>query len=519
MSDLAIKAQESELLDYLLSPNFDAPRLNAFAELAEKIRVEWPFPARIDLAERWRKQPPSADTVRLYSLLFHLSGDLYYLERIVHYCDMVSDRADPEFLHYIYWCIMRQMFLGRAEPSKASFGPCDLFRLYECLLALIETHWSPGPRATPKRAATMRPRVCFITNQFLGQRHQPSRDCSDFAMRLQTAHGADVAVINANLMPLKAPATFIPPFTATLEKGFKGAQSLEIGSATLPMVSFTEIDFGREKISRIVRTVESFRPDVLVAFGGANIIADLFARARACPTLLLPTTTGPVHSFADIILGFDQRDWTADLPPIHRQPFGGRFRPFTFGYSLPPLAPETDTYALPDGAPVFAIVGNRLDYEVSSSFIALLERLLDQVPQAVVVFVGGVEALPARLKGSRHAARLLTLGYVNDVRSLFRRCVAFLNPPRQGGGGGAAYALAEGLPVVTAPLGDVASVAGSAACVADDGGFLARAAALAIDADFRATESDNARARFAKAGDRAAAAAQLMTYCHDLIGV
>ena len=195
MSDLAIKAQESELLDYLLSPNFDAPRLNAFAELAEKIRVEWPFPARIDLAERWRKQPPSADTVRLYSLLFHLSGDLYYLERSVQYCDLDSDRADPEFLHYIYWCIMRQMFLGRAEPSKASFGPCDLFRLYECLLALIETHWSPGPRATPKRAATMRPRVCFITNQFLGQRHQPSRDCSDFAMRLQTAHGADVAVV------------------------------------------------------------------------------------------------------------------------------------------------------------------------------------------------------------------------------------------------------------------------------------------------------------------------------------
>lgn len=519
MNESVMKEQESKLLEFLLTPGFDGPTLDAFAGLAEKIRIEWPLRDRINLTERWRRQPPSADTIRLYSLLFHLSGDLYYLERVIHYCEMVSDRADPEFIHYIYWCMMRQMFLGRAEPSKASFGPCDLFRLYERLLTLIETHWSPAPRAMPKRAAPDRPRVCFITNQFLGQRHQPSRDCSDFAIRLQTAHGADIAIINANLMPLKAPANFIPPFTATLERGYKGAQSLEIRGATLPIVSFAEIDFRREKITRILRTVESFRPDALVAFGGSNIIVDLFARAGACPTLLLPTTTGPVHSFADIILGFDQHDWTADLPTIHRTAFADRFRPFTFGYSLPPLAPETDSYVLPVGAPVFAIVGTRLDYEVSSSFVALLERLLDQVPLAVVVFVGGVEALPARLKGSRHAARLLTLGYVNDVRSLFRRCAAFLNPPRQGGGGGAAYALAEGLPVVTTRQGDVASVAGSAACVADDDGFVARAAALALDADFRAKEAECAVARFAEAGDRAAAAAQLMAYCHELIGV
>ncbi|HRJ61490.1 MAG TPA: hypothetical protein PKZ99_09980, partial [Azospirillaceae bacterium] len=66
---------------------------------------------------------------------------------------------------------------------------------------------------------------------------------------------------------------------------------------------------------------------------------------------------------------------------------------------------------------------------------------------AVVAFARGVASLPARLKASRHADRLLSLGYITDVRGLFRRCAAFLNPPRQGGGG-AACALGEGLPVV-----------------------------------------------------------------------
>lgn len=519
MSDAAMTAQENQLREFLLASNFDAQSLNAFALLAEKIRIEWPISARIELTERWRKKPPSSDVIRLYSLLFHLSGDLYYLERVVHYCGMVSERADPEFLHYIYWCMQRQIFLGRAEPTKSSFGACDLFRHYERLLEIIETQWGAVPRAVPKHQALERPRICFVTNQFIGLRHQPSRDCADFAVRLQSSHGAETAIINCNLMPLKTTATFMPPFSATLETSYKGAQTLETENGAVLMVSFAEVNFAREKINRILRTVESFRPDVIVAFGGSNIVVDLFARARACPTLFLPTTVGPAHTFADIILGYDTRDWVADLPPIHRPPFAGRFRPFTFGFALPPITPENNPYSLPEGAPVFAVVGNRLDEEVSASFIALLEKLLDQVPHAVVAFAGGVEALPARLAASRHADRLMALGYVTDVRGLYRRCAAFLNPPRQGGGGGAAYALGEGLPVVTNRNGDVASVAGGEACADDDAAFIARAAALALDLEYRRVEGKKASARYAEAIDRARAAERLMAYCHELIGV
>lgn len=519
MSEATMKAQEAKLLEYLLAPKFDATTLNNFAILAETVRLEWPFAARLDLTERWRKSPPTDDTVRLYSLLFHFSGDLYYLERVVHYCSIISTGARPEFIHYVYWCVQRQLFLGRAEPNKPAFACCDLFRFYERLLAIIETQWAAAPRAHPKRDASAPLRVCFVTNQFVGLRHQPSRDCADFAGRLQSQHGMECAIVNCNLMPLTTTATFIPPFTATLEKSFKGAQTLDTGQGDVLMVSFSESAFSQEKIGRMLRTVESFRPDVLVAFGGANIIVDLFARARVCPTILLPTTWGQVHSFADIILGYDERDWTADLPPIHRPPFAGRFRPFTFGFALPPATEEANPYTLPENAPVFAVVGNRLDDEVSDAFIDLMERLLDRVPDAVVAFAGGVTSLPARLATSRHADRLISLGYITDVRGLFRHCAAFLNPPRQGGGGGAAYALGEGLPVVTTARGDVASVAGPQACVADDQAFLTRAARLALDPDFRQAEGENARARYDGAIDRDRAVERLKGYCHELIGV
>ena len=104
------------------------------------------------------------------------------------------------------------------------------------------------------------------------------------------------------------------------------------------------------------------------------------------------------------------------------------------------------------------------------------------------------------------------LGEVADIRALYGRCTALLNPPRQGGGGGAAYALAEGVPVVTYGWGDGASVSGPDFCVADRDAYLERAATLATDADAHAAAAAAARARFAAIGDRHRCVERLLAY-------
>lgn len=508
-----------ELLVHFSRSGFQAADINAFAMLVERLRMETPEAERLALAERLRQSPPTDDRVRLYSVLFHLTGDLYYLEHILHYYLMVSDQADPRLLHYAFWCIQRQLFLGRARPDKAAtFTCCDMVRFYRRLVDMIAQRWSLRPAARPRPAGQSLRRVAFVTNQFLGAGHQPSRDCFDFARLLQERHGLEAVIVNGNLMPLEVANVFIPPFTATLVDNFRGVQPVTLFGATVRVASFIDLTFNRDKLFRIIRSVENFRPDVIVGFGGGNIIADLFAMAGAVPTICLPTTTGLTISLADIILGFDRHDWTAGLPAAYRPPFAGRFRPFTFGYSLPPLEPEKDSYALPDGAFAYTVVGTRLDEEISAEFLALLESLLDRRPDAVVAFAGEVETLPARLAASRHADRLLTLGHIADIRSFYRRCGAFLNPPRQGGGGGVAYALAEGLPVVSLPRGDGASVAGPDFLVANDAAFLDRAAALAANPGLRAEMAEIACRRFADIGDRHRAAAELAGYCHEAIG-
>ncbi len=275
------------------------------------------------------------------------------------------------------------------------------------------------------------------------------------------------------------------------------------------MLSFPQKQFNEEKVHAIVDAVETFDPDVIVSFGGSNVVADLFARTR--PVVCLPTSSGLPPSLARLILGYSPEDSAAGWPDEVKD----RFRPFSFGWTLPgggaPLV--RGDFGLPDGeeGPVFAVVGNRLDQEAGPDFLARLDVLLDRLPTARVAFAGTVESLPERVAALRNAARIDRLGHVDDIRAFYRVVTAYLNPPRQGGGGSAAFALAEGLPVVTLG-GDVAGVAGPGFTVPDAAAFLERAVALAEDPSFHAQQAAAARARFAETGDRARSTERLMAY-------
>lgn len=509
-----IEAQAAGLAALLSEGRFDAAGINRLTARCEALRRDLDPAARLAVAERLRGKAPAGDTVLLHSVLFQLTGDLYHYERILHYLLLGGDRVGPELMHYTYWCMTRQLFLGAAAPEKAaSFGPCDLFRFYEALVDALARRWDLDPPRREPRSGPIR-RVAVLTNQFTGDRHQPSRDCFDYASRLQDDFGLEVAVFNANTMPLRVENLFIPPWSAELAEDLDGVRVVPMFGRRVRMASFTGRAFSRDKLAAIVAAVDGYDPDLLVSFGGSNVVADLFARADARPVVCLPTTSGLTIALAQLVLGYDEGDHTERIPALYRAPFARRFRPFTLGFSPPPttgdaggLGPEVE------GAPfVFAVVGTRLDLEVSAEFLDLADAILDRCPGAVVAFAGGVEALPGRLAARRNGARMRCLGHVADIRAFYRRCHAVLNPARQGGGGSAAYAIAEGLPVVTLAWGDVASVAGEGIPVPDRDAYLERAAGLFADPGLHARQSALSRARFATVGDRHRCVERLLAY-------
>jgi hypothetical protein len=302
---------------------------------------------------------------------------------------------------------------------------------------------------------------------------------------------------------------------AELVERYEGVHAIEMFGRHVKTASFTGRAFSREKMRDVLEAIDGYDPDVLISFGGSVIAADLFAETGTRPVVTLPTTSGITYSLAHIVLGYDEHDYTRSIPALYRAPFARRFRPFSFGFTLPPTAGRGGDFGLGDAGFVFAVVGTRLDQEVDAGFLSMAEEVLDRCPNAVVAFAGQLSDLPARLAASRHAARLRALGHLDDIRAFYARVGAFLNPPRQGGGGSAAFAIGEGVPVVTLPWGDVASVAGPDFHAADRAAYVDRAAALCADTDFRAAQSALAKARYDGVVDRRHSVQCLLEYCEE----
>ncbi|MBY6265779.1 glycosyltransferase [Azospirillum sp. 412522] len=505
-------AAAAALTVYLTDRQFDADKINRFTALCEEVRRTLDLEGRMELAERLEREVQTADTIRMRSVLFQLTGDLYHYERILHYLILGGDSADPAALHYTHWCISRQLFLGAASGEKlATFVACDLFRYYAAMVRQIARRWGLTPQRAAMRDGPIR-RVAVVTNQFTNQGHQPTRDCFDFAARMQDEFGLDVAIINVNGLPARVENVFIPPMVAEVQADLEGVYALRMFGRQVKVASFTEPAFSQGKLRVIVEAIDGYDPDLIVGFGGSNIVADLFADADARPVISIPTTSGVTLSLAHLMLGYEENDHTRSVPALYRPPFARRFRPFTFGFTQPPSDGKRIETGFPDGTRLFAVVGNRLDLEVAAEVLELFDEILDRCPDAALVFAGEVRDLPGRLAALRNRDRMRCLGHVADIRAFYACCRVFLNPPRQGGGGGAAFALAEGVPVITYGWGDVASNAGPEFCVPDRDAYLARAATLATDAGAFAAASRAAKARFAVIGDRNRCVERLLAY-------
>lgn len=511
MTDI-VETQTAIFMNFLTAREAGIDAINGMTSHIEAVRRDLDAPTRRAVAERLRRSAPAGDTIRLHSILFQLTGDLYHYERILHYLLIGGDQIGPEMMHYTYWCISRQLFLGVAAPEKsATFGPCDLYHFHEELVRAVARRWTLAPSYRERQDGPIR-RVAVLTNQFTNDRHQPTRDCFDFASRMQDEFGLEVAIINCNTLPLKVENLFIPPMAAELVDAYEGVVAVEMFGRRVKVASFTERPFSEEKIRTIVEAVDGYDPDLIVTFGGSNVVGDLFAEANARPVVCIPTTSGLTISLAHIVLGYDEGDYTDHLPALYREPFARRFRPFTLGFTPPPTAGDAGDYGLGSPPFLFAVVGTRLDLEVTPEFLDIADRVLDRCPGAMIAFAGEVRELRGRIAKTRNAARMRCLGHIGDIRAFYRRCHAFLNPSRQGGGGSGAYAIAEGLPVVTLAWGDVASVAGEGIPVPDWDAYIERAHGLSVDPELRARQAGLSKTRFETVGDRHRCTERLIAY-------
>ena len=429
--------------------------------------------------------------VLFLSFLFAVTRDAGYLTAID--ATLSKRPFTLQERYFFYW----QLVTRHGEQPG---GP-DAAALYKSLLQEARSLPGVGGRWIPPRHRDPNA-VIVLTTQLLGPQHAPTAECIDYCLMLQDL-GKTVLLVNTAVMPWARPLPYYDAVRFNYLDSYSRVGKLNINERSIDFYQCRQPMPNAAEAAAIVRTVRERRPALVISMGHSNLAADLCAQVVTVATMAFVAQVARARSSLYLLprpLGDGDRDhmrrWEID--PGQVVEIAATFR----------LPPRTKTFArrdlgLPEDAYVIAIVGNRLDDEITDTAAAELKRLLEQLPEAFVAFAG---TFPGYARFTERdpifAARTAFLGFQNDMLAVYDCCNAYWNPPRYGGGSSAAYALASGVPVLTLDGGDVALAAGRRFVFPSFDAMRAFVVRNARDAEHRRTWQAAARDRFSEMSDR-----------------
>ncbi len=427
-----------------------------------------------------RAHAEPALAVLLLSFVFDLSKDPSLVPDLLA---AVGARRDlPPHRHYnLFLHLTHLLMMNRAAFSAADYAHLRQKSLRPLFARILQRlrRTVPEPLA-PYRAD--RKKVLVIANAINNPRFTgPLWDALEYAHSLRHDFGLEPLVVNSNIW-LQTMADPIWPLRCYSTPPGKQRDYWPHRSDKLPLFRLWESSPTPAALADFCALVQAERPALAISIGDTNAYTELLAEQiptyvmhftvdfpitlRARPTYHpnLPETTLAIRRMAG------QLDTNlVQLVPSYS--VHGRYCRYT-----------RRDFGVAEDACVYAVVGHRLDSEVTADFLQILNNILAAVPNGFVFFLGLFPSYRSRVAPyPALCQRSAFIGNVGDVASFMRIVDIYLNPDRAGGGSSAVYALDAGVPVLTMPHGDVAFAAGTDHHCADYGSLQSRAVSLAAD--------------------------------------
>lgn len=418
--------------------------------------------------------------VLLLSFLFDLTKDAQYVPLLVK--AVAACGALPPAQHYNLFLHLSHLFMmNRAAFSVEAYGRMRqklLKPLYARLFRRIEkaqvapiAPYKPDPK-----------KVLVITNVMNNPRMTgPLWDVLEYAHALKTEFGMEPLVFNSNIWLQEMGAALWPLRCYATPPGKQRDVWPHRGGA-LPLFRLWEPWPDQAALQDFNAMVMAERPALAITIGDMNCYTELLA--RHIPAYVMHFTVDfPVtlHSRPAYHPGLPETA-PALLKAAGYPDAAQKLVKLVPSYSVPGKFARyaRRDFGIAGKAFVYAIVGHRLDSEVTHDFLMFLEQVARAVPRGFFIFMGLFTSYKRRIAAyAGLAGRTAFVGNVGDVPSFMAIVDCYLNPDRAGGGSSAVYALAAGVPVLTLPHGDVAFAAGNTRYCADYDALRERAIALA----------------------------------------
>lgn len=407
-----------------------------------------------EIYRRLQESEDVLEKIHLYSILLSQKIELNImieLEKVI----LESEKLSWDTLYFLYGQINRIVFMNpELEQEDTLLYKWKILEksLMECKKSITQD-LSPIP--WEERNQNM---VIMIVEQFLNPTHGPTKTVLDRSYVVKKELGKQVLIINtAEMMSLQgyvpfegtSYASYLPELSESDCCQWKGEEfsyfQCEQDMPNLPVLEM------------LLQTVRRLKPGMVICVGGGSLFAGLVN--DMIPVLTVGTTQSGLYATMA-----DYQVVNSALNPMNQAVVGRMDRGkehviegrFTFSLKQQQEHVTRAELGLSESAFLLALVGGRLNEEMSDEFLQMLDDVVGEEIQAVFI---GIEGLACSQKYKQLQRYSYCLGFCSDVLSRLELCDLYVNPIRKGGATSAVEALYKKKPIITTGFGDVSGVA------------------------------------------------------------
>lgn len=294
--------------------------------------------------------------------------------------------------------------------------------------------------------------ILILTIQFLDTTHAPTRTVLERAKAL-TKLGKKVMIVNTCEQYIMR--GHLPMYQAEYGRVLEDYNNINTVKVDGFDIQFLQLREGyplQYNIQILFNLIRELKPYYILSVGTGSMLADLSGNIVPCVSMALAFSTLPKTKNKMKILGrkLDSEEKkslaNSDIDIIESK--------FTFELKNQEKKFTRQELALPEDKFVLVVVGIRLQYEISHTFLEMLEKVCKN--GCYVVFAGIMNNYNDIIKDYKAVVQNSSfIGYCDDILALMEICDLYVNPDRLGGGFSVIEALSKGVPGVYLNKGDV----------------------------------------------------------------
>ena len=402
-----------------------------------------------------------------YSVLLGIRKESSIFSEFVSYIRKHEGIFSPNTLYFLYYQLSAMMFSNIG--LNCSKNKVNLWKFFLEIVGRFEGYIdNVGILEELPIERRDRSKILVITEQFLVEEHGPTKTALDRCRAIIEGMGKDVLLINSAELLTRVGeipfygccgGSYIPKRKAEKEQFWKGVR--------VPYYQCENNMPDIETVRQLLLDIRAMAPWQAVAIGSGGILGSLVG--KIVPSISIGTVPSELAITGMRLQTLGRKLEKQDIEILSHMGLSEENvieSVFTSGLRAQTGHVTREELGIPEDTFLLAVVGGRLDNEVTEEFLEILGQIMPG--NMCIGFFGMFHTYESRTgKFVQLRGKTRNFGFCEDMLSYMEVCDLYINPLRKGSGTSCVEALFKGVPVVTVDYGDVAVNAGELFCVGD----------------------------------------------------